>query len=74
MFRIKLILAPFSPFNIKCKKVNANNLWKCIFRTYGAVSFSYFPYVAFDHWRGGVDPQYLLEFLWIMLQYLIEAL
>ena len=29
---IKLLLTPSSPFNIKYKKLNAKNLWKCIFQ------------------------------------------
>ena len=28
----KLILAPFSPFDIKCKKLDAQSLWICVFR------------------------------------------
>ena len=38
----KLILTPFSPSGIKCKKLDAENLWKCIFRATRRVSFSYF--------------------------------
>ena len=26
----KLILPPFSPFDIKCKKLNMKNIWKCL--------------------------------------------
>ena len=29
----ELALNPFSLFNIKCKKLNLKNLWKCSFRT-----------------------------------------
>ena len=42
----ELILTPFNPFDIKCKKFNAKNLWKCIFRASRTASFSYFPKVA----------------------------
>ena len=35
--------------DIKCKKCNVQNLWKCIFRASRRVSFSYIPKVALDH-------------------------
>ena len=38
----ELILIRFSPFDIKCKKINTKNLRKCIFRAFGRVSLSYF--------------------------------
>ena len=38
----KLILTPFSPFGIECKKLIAENLWKCIFRASRRATFSYF--------------------------------
>ena len=37
----KLILTPFSPFNIECKKLIAKILWKCIFRASRRATFSY---------------------------------
>ena len=52
MYVNKLILTPFSPFDVKCKKLNAKNLWKCIFWASRRVSFSYFPKIALDHGRG----------------------
>ena len=52
----ELILTPFNSFDIKCKKLNAKNLWKCIFRASRRVSFSYFPKVAFDHRGRGQCP------------------
>ena len=64
----ELILTPFSPFDIKCKKRNAKNLWKWIFRVSRRKGFSYFLNTALDH--GGCAP-YPLQFLWIMLQYLV---
>ena len=67
----ELILTTFSPFAIKCKNLNAKKIWKCIFRTSKSVSFSYFPNTTLDH--GGVS-SYLLEFPWIILQYLVQAL
>ena len=39
----ELILTPFSPFDIKCKKLIVENLWKCIFRVSRWMSFSHFP-------------------------------
>ena len=44
----KLILIPFSPFDIKCQKLNAKNLWKYIFRASERVSFLYFSKAALD--------------------------
>ena len=44
---------------------------KCIFRVSRRLSFSYFPMVALDD-EGA--PQYLLEFLWIMLKYSVQTL
>ena len=38
----ELISIRFSPFDIKCKKINTKNLRKCIFRAFGRVSLSYF--------------------------------
>ena len=35
------------------------------------MSFQYFPKVPIDH---GKCPRYVLQFLWIMLQYSIQAL
>ena len=46
----ELLLTLFSPFDIKCKKLNAKNLWKCVFRASRRVSFSYFPKVALNHY------------------------
>ena len=54
---------------------NAENLWKCVFRVSRKVSFSYFPKVTLYH--GGAPPspkKKLLEFLWTMLQYPVQAL
>ena len=66
----ELMLTPFRPIDIKCKIIDI----KCIFRASRRVSFSNFPRVALDH-RGKRDaPQYILEFLWIMLQYSNQAL
>ena len=62
----ELILTLFGPVDIKCKKPNAKNLWKRIFRASRKVSFSYFPTVALNH---GGCPWYLLEFSRIILQY-----
>ena len=45
----ELILTPFSLFEIKCKKLNAKNLWRCIFGPSRKVSFSYFPMFPLDH-------------------------
>ena len=45
----ELILTPFSPCYIKCKRLNVKNLWKYIFRAYRRVSFSYFPKGALDN-------------------------
>ena len=67
----QLPLTLFSPFDIKWKKLNAKNLWKCIFKGFRTVSFSYFPKVALDH---GECPQCILKILWIMLQYSIQVL
>ena len=39
----EVILTLFSPFDIKCKKHNAKNFWKCIFRASRRMSFSIFP-------------------------------
>ena len=39
------MLTPFSPFDIKCKKINKKNLWKCIFRASRRVSFIFFQIV-----------------------------
>ena len=39
----EVILTLFSPFDIKCKKLNAKNFWKCIFRASWMMSFSIFP-------------------------------
>ena len=64
----ELILTPFSPFHIKCQKLNAKNLWKWIFRISRRKGFSYFLNTALDY--GGYAP-YPLQFLWIMLQYLV---
>ena len=50
----ELILTPFSLFEIKCKKLNAKNHWKCIFGPSRKVSFSYFPMFPLDH--GGSPP------------------
>ena len=44
----KLILTTLSPFDLKCKKRNEKNLWKCIFRASRRVNFSYFQKVALD--------------------------
>ena len=63
----ELQLTRFSPFDIKCRKPYSGNF----FRASKRVSFSYFPKVALNHGR---CPWYLLEFLWIMSQYLIQAL
>ena len=41
----RLILSPFSPFSIECKKLIAKNLWKCIFRASRRATLSYFSYV-----------------------------
>ena len=46
----ELLLTLFSPFDIKCKKLNSTNLWKCIFKASRRVSFLYFPKVSLDHW------------------------
>ena len=70
----ELILIPFSPFDIKCKMLNAEDLWKCIFTASRRVRFSYFPKVALDLSCRCGCPQYLEEFLWIMLQYSNQAL
>ena len=50
MYVNELILTPFSPFDIKCKKRNVKNLWKCIFMVFRKVSFSDFPNTALDKW------------------------
>ena len=71
MYVNKLILTPFSQFDIKCKKLNVKNFWKCIFRA-SSREFSYFPKIILNPVGGAL--QYLLEFLWIMLQYSIQAL
>ena len=63
----EFILTPFNSFDINCKKRNAKNLWKCIFRASSRVSFLYFHKVA------KVLPK-TLEFLWIMLKYSNQAL
>ena len=42
-----------------------------VFKASRRVSFSHFPKVVLDH--VGDDPGYLLEFLWIVLQYSIQA-
>ena len=52
----ELILKPFSPFDIKCKKLNVKNFWKCIFMVSGRLSFSYFPKIALDHWGAPRHP------------------
>ena len=57
----ELLLTPSSTFHIKYKKLNAKNLWKCIFRASRRVCVSYFPKILLDHGVGGA-PQYLLEF------------
>ena len=59
IFVNELLLTPFSPFDIKCKKVNAKNLWKCIFKGSRRVSFSYFPKIALDY---GVSPDTFQNF------------
>ena len=47
------MLTPFSPFNIKCKKVNFHAKTSGnVFSGHLGVSFSYFPKVAFDHGGG----------------------
>ena len=61
----KLILTPFRPFGIKCKKLIEKNLWKYILGHLGERVFHIFP---LDH---GWCPPYLIEFLWIMLQHSI---
>ena len=71
IFMNQLLLTLFSSFDIKWKKLNVKNLWKCIFKGSRTVSFSYFPKVALDH---GECPQCVLEILWIMLQYSIQVL
>ena len=38
-----------TPFDIKCKKHNAKNPWKCIFKAPRRVSFSYFPKAVSNH-------------------------
>ena len=48
-----LILTPICPFDIKCKKLNAKNLWKFIFRAYRRVTFFIFFKFALDHEGGG---------------------
>ena len=70
----ELILTPVSPFDVKYKKCNAKNLRKCIFTASSRVSFAYFPKTALGHGWCPPPPQYLLEFLWIMLQCPIETL
>ena len=67
----ELILATFSAFTSKYKKLNVKNLRKCIFRASRSVSFLYFPNTTLDH---GVASSYLLKFPWIILQYLVQAL
>ena len=67
----ELILTPFSPFDIKCKKINL--MWKTsgnAFLGYLGQIFSDFPKVALDH---GGCPQFLLELSW-MLQYSVQVL
>ena len=49
----KLVLTPFSAFDIKCKKLNAKNFWRFIFRSFRRVSFSYSLKIAPDHGGGG---------------------
>ena len=50
MYINKLILTPFTPFDIKCKKFNV----KKFFRVSRRVNFSYFPKITLNHWGGGV--------------------
>ena len=50
----ELILTPFSPFDIKSKKLNVKNLWKCIFRASRRMIFSYFSNTVLD--PGGCPP------------------
>ena len=66
----ELILARSGPFDIKCKKRNAKNLWECIFRASRMV-FHNFPRLRSIM---EVAPQYLLKFLWIILRYSVQAL
>ena len=49
MYVIELILAPFSPFD------KMKNLWKCIFRAFTRVTFSYFPKIALNHGGAPTD-------------------
>ena len=55
-----VILTPFSPFYIKCKKVNVKNLWKCILRHLGGWLFHIFPRLHSIMWGGGVN----LDIFW----------
>ena len=49
IYIIELILPPIRPFDSKCNKLNAKNLWKCIFTASRRASFSYFPKVVLNH-------------------------
>ena len=49
------------------------NIWNCIFRASRRVSEKYFPKAALDYEEGAALHD-LLEFLWIMLQYSVQAL
>ena len=82
----KLILPPFSPFDIKCKIPYLK--WKASGNVFlghlGGWVFHIFPRlhsimyvcvcVSMCVWRVGDDPWYFLGFWWIILQYSIQAL
>ena len=62
MYINEFMLTSFSPFDIKCKKRNLKNIQR--------VPNCKSPNCT-QSW--GVPPQYLLKFLWVMLQYSIQA-
>ena len=45
----ELLLPSVTLFDIKCKKLNSKNLWKCIFKGSRGVNFSYVSKFALDH-------------------------
>ena len=67
----ELVLTPFSPSDIKCKKLMRKTSGNAFLGHLGEWDFHIFPSL---HSMVGSICRYFFEFLWIMLQYSVQAL